>query len=203
MPQKKDKEKTEDMLSSLDYMDSPEKGDQLMNIAIAIVRGDEEQYKKNVVPKPDAILKEDFAEMSVHKHKLMTECLKYFHAKATADRNAEMQNKKYGDIVIKTSAGDNNKELELIKLIGRKYPEESLFSYIQNNLFERNIESIKDMKATDNPMNTGDVIVTKKEQYFIVNLDGCIISMKTDKDDGIILVGANRIPRPWDGYTYD
>ena len=203
MPQNKDKEKTEDVLSSLDYMDSPEKGDQLMNIAIAIVRGDEEEYKKNVVAKKESLIKEDFAELSVHKHKLMTECLKYFYAKKTADRNAELHNKKYGDIIIKTSAGDNNKELELIKMVGYKYPEESLFSYVQNNLFERNIESIQDMKETDEPINTGDVIITKTDQYFIVNLDGAIMAMKTDKDNGIMLVGANRIPFPRDGYTYD
>ena len=204
MPSKNEKkEQSETILSELGYQDSPEQGDQLMNIAIAIVRGDYDKYKENVFSDNEMKVREDFAELSTHKPKLLAECLKYFHAKATADRNAAENNKKYGDIILKTSAGDNNTEIDLIKLIGRKYPEESLFSYVQNNLLERNIESVKDMTATDNPMNTGDVIVTKKGKYFIINFDGSIIAMKTDKDDGIMLIGTNRIPRPYDGYTYE
>ena len=203
MHPKKDEE--EALLSQLEYQDNSELSGKLMNIPTAIVLGDYDKYKENVFADNEMKLREDFAELStpVQKAKFIIELLKYHHAKATAERNAELQNKKYGDIIIKTSAGDNNKELELIKMIGRKYPEESLFSYIQNNLFERNTESIEDLKATDNPMNTGDVIVTKEGMYFTLNLDGTIMAMKTDEDDGIILVGANRIPSPRQGYTYD
>ena len=200
MPSKKDQE---DLLAQLNYEDNESEANRLMNIPMSIVLGDYEKYKENVVSDNEMKIREDFAELSTKKDKFIIDLLKYKYAKATADRNAELHNKKYGDIIIKTSAGDNNKELELIKLIGRKYPEESLFSYIQNNLFERNIESIEDLKPTDNPMNTGDVIVTKEGKYFVLNLDGTIMAMKTDKDDGIMVVGANRIPRPWDGYTYD
>ena len=180
-------------------MDDIDSSQQLKAIIESVCKLDFEMFKENIKETNEIKARRYYQSLTENSQFLMNG-MKYFLSPIATERK-EVEHQEIANVIIKHS-GDSTSEMRILEYIGRRFNDNSMFAYIQNNVLERGIDNIEEMEKVESVSKTGDVLIKGDDYYFIVKINNNLTALKPDTKKGASLISVNFIRKPYNCYTY-